>query len=58
MIPWLTIAIALPAVGAVLVWALPRTAKAATERTAAASAASSATASSAGATATDRKSVV
>ncbi|CAL9463898.1 NADH-quinone oxidoreductase subunit M [Nocardiopsis dassonvillei] len=52
MIPWLTIAIALPAVGAVLVWALPRTAKAATERTAAASAASSATASSAGATAT------
>ena len=25
MIPWLTIAIALPAVGAVLVWALPRT---------------------------------
>ncbi|WP_444962368.1 NADH-quinone oxidoreductase subunit M [Nocardiopsis sp. M1B1] len=52
MIPWLTIAIALPAVGAVLVWALPRTAKAATERTVAASAASSATASSGGATAT------
>jgi NADH-quinone oxidoreductase subunit M len=52
MIPWLTIAIALPAVGAVLVWALPRTAKAAAERTAAASAASSAAASSAGATAT------
>ncbi|MFC9088061.1 NADH-quinone oxidoreductase subunit M [Nocardiopsis dassonvillei] len=52
MIPWLTIAIALPAVGAVLVWALPRTAKAATERTASASAASSATASSAGTTAT------
>ncbi|WP_435109489.1 NADH-quinone oxidoreductase subunit M [Nocardiopsis synnemataformans] len=52
MIPWLTIAIALPAVGAVLVWALPRTAKAATERTAAASAASSATASSGGATTT------
>ncbi|QUX28712.1 NADH-quinone oxidoreductase subunit M [Nocardiopsis akebiae] len=49
MIPWLTIAIALPAVGAVLVWALPRTAETATERT---SAASSATASSGGATAT------
>ncbi|PDP86041.1 NADH-quinone oxidoreductase subunit M [Glycomyces fuscus] len=52
MIPWLTIAIALPAVGAVLVWALPRTAKAAPGRAAASAASSASAASEGGATAT------
>ncbi|WP_159941392.1 MULTISPECIES: NADH-quinone oxidoreductase subunit M [unclassified Nocardiopsis] len=42
MIPWLTIAIALPAVGAALIWALPRTAAPAAARTAAARASASA----------------
>ncbi|WP_017569248.1 NADH-quinone oxidoreductase subunit M [Nocardiopsis halotolerans] len=51
MIPWLTLAIALPAVGAVVLWALPRTNRAASEATAASATASSA-ASSGGGTAT------
>lgn len=52
MIPWLTIAIALPAVGAVLVWALPRTPDAAQTGGAAASASASAAEGGAGGTAT------
>ncbi|MFD6094920.1 NADH-quinone oxidoreductase subunit M [Nocardiopsis flavescens] len=39
MIPWLTIAIALPAVGALLVWALPRTGAGGREQAAASAAA-------------------
>ena len=64
MIPWLTIAIALPVIGAAVIWALPRvkTTQAAASTGASASAATPAQAGAATATATrapagtDRKS--
>ncbi|WP_344098291.1 hypothetical protein, partial [Nocardiopsis tropica] len=54
MIPWLTIAIALPVIGAAVIWALPRvkTSQAAAPAGASASAGAAATAGAATATAT------